>query len=166
MMTTFERRQTILRLLKEEPGVKVTRLAESLGVSEGTIRNDLTALEKEQKLQRVHGGAVLVEQPEVTFNNTSLTTVINSHIKQRIARWAAEMVQDGDTILFDASTTVLFMAPFIKERRRLTIVTTGLLTAHVLAKDSDHTVILVGGVVARSGNTTTSLMGLNILNNH
>ena len=165
MMTTFERRQSILRLLKEQPGIKVTQLAKILDVSEGTIRNDLTALEDDQKLQRVHGGAVLIEQPEVMFNTIQPLDITNGRIKQRIARWAAEMVEDGDAILLDASSTVRFMVPFLRERRRLTIVTNGLQTAHALAKDSDHTVILVGGIVSASGNATASLMGSDILQN-
>ncbi len=58
-MTTFERRQRILRLLRDQPGIKVTQLAPRLDVSEGTIRNDLSALEKAGRLTRVRGGAVL-----------------------------------------------------------------------------------------------------------
>ncbi len=165
MVTSFERRQSIMRLLREQPGIKVTRLAAILDVSVGTIRNDLTTLEEEQKLQRVHGGAVLLEQPEEPFQTLAPAAVINGRIKQRIARWAADMVEDGDTILLDASTTVRFMVPFLKERQRLTIVTNGLQTAHALAKDSNHTVVLAGGVVSRSGNATTGLIGLDMLKN-
>jgi len=58
-MTTFERRQTILRLLQEQTSVHVTELARLLDVSEGTIRNDLTALEESRLVVRVRGGAVL-----------------------------------------------------------------------------------------------------------
>jgi len=165
MMTKYERRQSIMRLLKEQPGIKVARLAEILDVSEGTIRNDLTALEEEQKLQRVHGGAVLLEASEAAFPALTPANVYYGAAKQRIARWAAEMLEDGDTIFLDASTTVQFMVPFLKERHRLTIVTSGLQTAYTLAKDSDHTVLLVGGVVSRSGNATTSLIGLDMLKN-
>jgi len=165
MMTTFERRQTILRLLKEQPGVKVIRLAEIVDVSEGTIRNDLTALENEQKIKRVRGGAVLVNQPELDATSLSASTINNATTKRRIARWAAEMVEDGDAILMDASTTVQLMVPFLKERERLTIVTNGIETASLLAKNPKHTVILVGGLVNGRGNATTSLMGIDILKN-
>ena len=61
MMTTYERQQTILRLLKEQPGIKVTNLAELLDVSVGTIRNDLNALESVGHIERVWGGAVLLD---------------------------------------------------------------------------------------------------------
>jgi ribose transport system substrate-binding protein len=165
MMTTFERRQTILRLLKEQPGVKVVRLAEILDVSEGTIRNDLTALEQDRKLQRVRGGATLIEAVEGIPESMPKAEVPHAVTKQRIARWAAEMVEDGDAILLDASTTVRFMVPFLRQHQRLTIITNGLETARLLAKDLNHTVILVGGIVSPGGNATTSLMGIEILKN-
>ena len=86
MTTTFERRQTILRLLKEQPGVKVTRLAEILDVSEGTIRNDLSTLENEQALQRVRGGAILVEYPESSANQLTGTAIENATTKRAAHR--------------------------------------------------------------------------------
>jgi DeoR/GlpR family transcriptional regulator of sugar metabolism len=62
-MIAFERRQVILRLLYEQPGITVPTLAKELQVSEGTIRNDFDALEAEQKVQRVRGGAILIGAP-------------------------------------------------------------------------------------------------------
>jgi DeoR/GlpR family transcriptional regulator of sugar metabolism len=61
IMTTFERRQRILSILREQSSVKVTNLAKLLEVSEGTIRSDLIELDEEQLLLRVRGGAVLKE---------------------------------------------------------------------------------------------------------
>ena len=161
-MTTFERRRTILRLLREQPGIKVARLADLLEVSEGTIRNDLNALEEEQKLRRVRGGAILLGVPDPEAI-AKLETTINLEIKQRIARWAAEKVSNGDAIFMDASTTVRCMIPFIKTHRNLTIVTNGLETARQLIANPAHTVILVGGIVDDSGMATTGRMGVEIL---
>ena len=115
-MTTFERRRTILEpLLKEQPGIKVAQLADLLAVSEGTIRNDLNALEQEQKLRRVRGGAILLEKPEPAAAHPLCNRLANAEAKQRIARWSAEKVVDGDAIFMDASTTVRCMVPFLKE---------------------------------------------------
>jgi ribose transport system substrate-binding protein len=166
-LTTFERRQNILRLLAEQPGLRVTEMAEHFDVSEGTIRNDLNALETEEKLRRVRGGAVLKSQvvSELTVTDGTAVTVTHAEIKQRIARWAADTIEDGDTILLDASTTVHFMIPHLEEYNRLTIVTNGLETARQLARTTSHPVILVGGMVSRSGNATTSLIGLDMLKN-
>lgn len=161
-MIGFERRQNILRILAENPGIRVTELASQLEVSEGTIRNDLTTLEEQQQVRRVRGGAVLVDQ-ETELNG--LNQVANAEAKQRIARWAAEMIEDGDVVFFDASTTVQFMVPHLKEYKRLTIVTNGLETARQIARTTTHTTILVGGMVNRSGNATMSLIGLDMLKN-
>ncbi|MFN8457792.1 MAG: hypothetical protein U0401_24575 [Anaerolineae bacterium] len=57
------------------------------------------------------------------------------------------MVEDGDSILLDASTTTYHMLPFLQERKNLTIVTNGLEVGRALAKNSSNTVILVGGVL-------------------
>ncbi len=161
-MTTFERRRTIVRLLREQPGIKVARLADLLEVSAGTIRNDLNALEEEQKLRRVRGGAILLEVPE-SEANTNLQKTINLEAKQRIARWAAKNVANGDAIFLDASSTVRCIIPFIKAYRNLTIVTNGLETARKLTVNPAHTVILVGGIVNSDGMATTGRMGVEIL---
>lgn len=158
LMTTFERRQTILRLLQHQTSVHVTELARMLDVSEGTIRNDLTALEESRLLVRVRGGAVLRnDQPVLTALTTRTGT--NYEAKRRIARWAADMVEDGDAIALDASTTVLNIAPFLRDRRRLTIVTNGLEVARALAQNPSHTVILLGGVLHPEGDAVTGLLG-------
>ena len=167
-MTTFERRQTILRLLEEQPGITVTHLASLLDVSDGTIRNDLTALENEQKVRRVRGGAVLVGRGlsvvQLEPSVSALATGANGEAKRRVAKWAAELVIDGDAIMLDASTTVQQMIPFLKNRQKLTIITNGLNTAQLLEKHTDHRVILLGGFVLRDGKATGGLLGSEILN--
>lgn len=166
-LTTFERRQNILRLLAEQPGLRVTEMSEAFQVSEGTIRNDLNALEDAGKLRRVRGGAVLqAALPSERETAWGVATAVPyAEIKQRIARWAAETIEDGDTIFLDASTTARFMIPHLKEFNRLTIVTNGLETARQLARQTPHPVVLVGGMVTRSGNATTGLIGLEMLKN-
>lgn len=146
-MIGFERRQNILRILAEHPGMRVTQLAERLDVSEGTIRNDLTALEEQQFLRRVRGGAVLTERATKTVRPSQ---VVNAAAKRRIARWAAEMVDDGDAIWLDAGTTGQLMVPHLYDRS-LTVVTNGLRVALELAEQGKHTVILVGGRVGQDG---------------
>lgn len=170
MVTRFERRQSILRLLREQPGIKVTQLADLLDVSAGTIRNDLNALEQEGKVKRVLGGAVLKEPAFEDFVDgdgqlPDGDTVPHARAKQRIGRWAAETVQEGDAIFMDASTTVQHMIPFLQQFQALTVVTTGLDTARLLSRQTSHIVILVGGRVGPGGHAVTGEMGLDILRN-
>lgn len=164
MMTTHERQQTILRLLKEQPGIKVVQLAGILGVSEGTIRNDFNALEAERRIKRVRGGAVLLDTSPLG-SHLKQADISNVDAKKRIAQWAADMVEDGDAIFLDASTTVRCMTTYLKSRKNLTIVTNGLETAQLLATETTHTIILIGGIVSSDGAATTSQMSNEIIEN-
>ena len=146
MVTRFERRQSILRLLREQPGIKVTQLADLMDVSEGTIRNDLNALQREGKVKRVLGGAVLTDPgldkfiaDEELEEKSAQTRALEA--KQRIGRWAAETVQEGDAIYMDASTTVQHMIPYLAQFQSLTVVTTGLTTARLLSQHASHIVL-------------------------
>jgi ribose transport system substrate-binding protein len=177
-MIAFERRQLILRHLHEQAGITVPALAKELQVSEGTIRNDLDALEAEQKVQRVRGGAILIGAPPLTGagggnGSASLRTTlpanlpakmeISAQAKKRIARWASNLVERGETILLDASTTVLHMAPFLQEHQQLTIVTNGVEIARQMAANPSNTVILLGGILNSDGGAVTSTLGASIL---
>ncbi len=162
-MTTFERRQAILKILQEQAGVKVTDLALMLDVSEGTIRNDLAALDDEQQLTRVRGGAVARSQNAYAQQFIAAQARVNADAKQRIAQWAAGMVENGDSIVLDASTTVLHMAYFLQNRRDLTVVTNGVEVARRLAESPSNTVILVGGVLRSDGNSLSGLLATKML---
>jgi ribose transport system substrate-binding protein len=163
-MTTFERRQRIIEMLEQQSVVKVGPLAELFDVSEGTIRNDLTALEEENQLRRVRGGATASDQHDRTFESGRLgRTTVNVQAKRRIGRWAADMIEDGDAIILDASSTVLHMAPCLQQYRRLTVITNGLETARLIAESTTHTVILIGGMVGANANSVTGLLGVDIL---
>jgi ribose transport system substrate-binding protein len=151
-----------VRLVREHSSVRVTDLAKLLDVSEGTIRNDLAALDDEQQLTRVRGGAVLRENGE-TQRWTPPRMRVRAEAKQRIARWAAEMIENGDSILLDASTTVLHMAPFLRDRHNLTVVTNGIEVARSLAENLSNTVILIGGILRADGVLVSGSMSERIL---
>jgi DeoR/GlpR family transcriptional regulator of sugar metabolism len=164
-MTTFERRQRILGLLRERPGIRVPELAQVLEVSQGTIRNDLRALEKAGKLTRVRGGAVVRDDRDFISPEFGARTKVNASAKKRIARWAADMVEDGDSVLLDSSSTVFHIAPFLLDRTNLTIVTNGIEVAYALAKNPTHTIILIGGVLRPDRALTVGHLGEKILEN-
>jgi DeoR/GlpR family transcriptional regulator of sugar metabolism len=147
-MTSYERRQRLLMLLRKEPGLRVPAIAAHLGVSQGTVRNDLNALAEEKMLIRVHGGAAAVTE-NLPLRTSAFTAraVINQAAKQRIAREAAKWIRDGDAILLDASTSVYHMASFLSSHRDLRVVTNGLQVARLLSQNPTNTVILVGGIL-------------------
>ncbi len=126
-------------------------MARRLKTSEGTVRNDLKALAAEGQLTRVRGGAVLVDHNPPHSSAFAARCRVNRAAKQQIARRAAELVRNGDSILLDASTTVYHMAAFLQSCQGLTVITNGIEVARALAQNHSNTVILLGGVLDPDG---------------
>jgi DeoR/GlpR family transcriptional regulator of sugar metabolism len=144
-----ERQEHIARMVEEHGRVRVSELAERFGVSAVTIRKDLLALEGDGRLIRAHGGAIAREgrRPESSFD---VRERLNRAAKDQIGRAAAEMVSDGESIAFDASTTALAVARHLKSRGgwiNLTVITNGLRIAGELAGYPGITVVMPGGFV-------------------
>lgn len=123
-MLTEERYRIILERLQERGVVKLQELVELLGASESTVRRDLIDLEERRMLKRIHGGAALpgdkMLEPGMDEKSSK-----NIQEKNTIAKLAAELVRDGESIYLDAGTTTLAMIPFIKANN-ITVVTNGL----------------------------------------
>lgn len=157
-MTAYERRQSLLELLRAQPGLRVPEIAQVLEISEGTVRNDLNALEVEGYLTRVHGGAVLNNAIPLVSAAFGIRHQEHSKEKNCIGAGAAKLVNDGDSILLDASSTAFYLALNLKERSRLRVVTNGIEVARLLAQNPTNTVILIGGVVRQDGSSVTGLL--------
>ena len=117
-----ERRDEILRRANNQRVVRIKELAEQLNVHEITIRRDLEVLVEEGRLDRVHGGARLRKQAGLEVSQP-IRAVTNRLLKVRIARAAAELIEDGDTTAFDASTTALELQKQLRLTSGLAIVT-------------------------------------------
>lgn len=146
-MTTFERQQRLTEIIRQQPGIRVPELAHLLNVSEGTIRNDLRSLSQAGQLKRVRGGAVVDAAIRREAPAFSARTRVNAEAKLYLAREAARLIDDGDTILCDASSTVYHLTHYLRDRRNLTIITNGVELARNLATQAAHTVILLGGTL-------------------
>ena len=162
-MTTYERRKSLLDMLKKQPGLRVTEIAQEMGVSEGTVRNDLNALEAEGCLRRVHGGAVLNPSKQPPLPAFSVRHLKNVYEKECIGEQAAKMVNVGDSILLDASSTVYYFALNLQEHNHLRVVTNGIDVARLLAQNASNTVILIGGVLSQDGSSVTGLLSEQII---
>jgi len=75
------------------------------------------------------------------------------------------MVEDGDSVLLDSSSTVFHIAPFLLNRSNLTVVTNGIEVAYALAENPTHTIILIGGVLRPDRALTVGYLGEKILEN-
>lgn len=162
-MTTYERRQSLLDVLRKQPGLRVPELALALDVSEGTVRNDLNALERQGALTRVHGGAVLSQQDQFQNNSFLRRYKQNVAAKLAIAREVALLVNDGDSILLDASSTAYYFAKALSEHRHLRVMTNGFEVAREMAQNSSNTVILIGGIVNNESSSVTGLLSEHII---
>jgi DeoR/GlpR family transcriptional regulator of sugar metabolism len=162
-MTTYERRQSLIQLLQKQPGMRVPELANALDVSKGTIRNYLDALEEEGVLTRVHGGAVLKNNPIHFDTSFGLRFQENASAKQAMAREAAKLVGHGVSILLDASTTIYYLAQQLAQCHRLRVLTNGIEIAKLLAKDPTNTVVLMGGVVNPEGSSVSGNFGEQVI---
>ena len=120
-------------------------------------------VEEEGKLRRVHGGAILNDQGQFKNNSFLLRFQKNSAAKLAIAREAGGLVNDGDSILLDASSTAYYLAQVLADRRKLRVMTNGFETARELAQDSSNTVILIGGVVNNDSYSVTGLLSEQII---
>lgn len=145
-MFAEERRQQILQLLRHAGKVTVDELSARFGVSAPTIRTDLSLLEKQGFLRRTHGGALPVESTlyEPPY---AVRELKNLPEKRAIARVAATLVQDEETVLLDAGTTTFEIALQLKQRRGLKVVTNSLAIALELMERKDMEVVLLGGSV-------------------
>ena len=139
-MLALERRNLILEKLQEEKRVVVSELSQLYGVSEETIRRDLDKLDKDGLAVKSYGGAVINENTNIDmpFNIRKKKNVAG---KQKIAELIAEMIQDGDHIAMDASTTSVFIAKAIKQKQRITLVTNSIEIVIELADVSDWDII-------------------------
>lgn len=150
-----ERLDRILALVADQGRVSVAELSERFEVSTVTIRNDLAYLERQGRVVRTHGGAMT--RPDSSQEPAfSLRKHIHSAEKDRIARAAAALVRDGDSIALDASSTAWHLASYLKDRHELTVITNGLFIALELTESPGVSVIMPGGML-RSG--STSLVG-------
>ena len=140
-----------MSILREQPGIRVPEVAGLLGVSEGTIRNDLNSLAGSGQVTRVRGGGVLIEDRQSRSPIFATRVMAHRYAKQAIARQASALVQDNDSMILDSSTSSYYLACSLKGRRDLTVITNGIEFARELAKNSSNTVILLGGVLRVDG---------------
>ena len=142
------RRNKILEQLRAEGKVSVSQLAASLSATPVTIRNDLSALERDGYLVRMQGGAVAAPRLEAHFTSTAEDPTFQQ--KQALAEEVAQMVTDGQTLFFNSGTTTHHIARSLKGKKHLNIVTNSLAIAMELGNTPTFHVLLLGGEINAS----------------
>ncbi|HNW60534.1 MAG TPA: DeoR/GlpR family DNA-binding transcription regulator [bacterium] len=144
-MLNEERRNAILDTLSQHHRILVSELASHYSTSPVTIRKDLEILERRGLLHRVHGGAIAAN-PSVLDLALTEKERMHTREKERIARAATHMIEEGDVIILDSGTTTMAIARQLKSHKGITIITNAVNIASELV-GSENEVILIGGTV-------------------
>ena len=145
-MLAVERRKLILEKVHAEKKVIVSELSKEFDVSEETIRRDLDKLADEGHVIKSYGGAVINEigSIDLPFN---VRWKSNSVGKQKIADLVSREIKDGEHIFLDASTTAVFIAKNIKQKKHLTVITNSIENLLELSDVSGWDIISTGGLL-------------------
>ena len=161
-----ERRALILRMLEQEQEVRVTDISRETGISEVTIRKDLTILHNRHLLLRTRGGAMRkpVDNPN---EDTTIAKkrMFNFKEKERIGEEAVKMIKEGDFIMLDSGTTTLEVARHLGKFQHLRILTIAMNIATELMVYKRFDVVLLGGNVRVNSHSMVGPLALSVLRN-
>lgn len=160
-MYDIERREKILEILKKEKSCSVVRLAKMLNYSEATIRRDLNALDKELKVRKTFGGAVIFDTygSEVPI---AIRRNENAEIKKKLCCAASKLLRDNMTIFLAASATTEYLVPFLKIYNNLTVITNSPDIPKMLS-ETDITVYSTGGKFLHHSNAYVGEFARNMI---
>ena len=141
-----ERMQEVLRMLESRDSVHVAELSKAFAVSEVTVRSDLSQLARQGLVARVRGGVRALErgQSELGFD---FRLRLEVERKRAIAKAAAAMVDEGEAVALDSSTTAYYLALELRTKNELVVVTNGLLIAAALSDAPGISVLVTGGML-------------------
>jgi DeoR family ulaG and ulaABCDEF operon transcriptional repressor len=146
-----ERWQIILTQVRRRGVMRVRDLALSTGASAATLRRDLTKLEELGELVRVHGGVeakAVSEQSHLETRAFGVSQTINADRKRAVAKAAAALCSNGESIIINAGSTTWFMTEFLQDQR-LQILTNSFPIAQELIARGENRIVLPGGEVYR-----------------
>jgi len=145
---TKARRKKILEYLEIENTISSQNLVERLKASESTIRRDLSQLENENKLIRIHGGARKYQELDEE-QSMSERTIKNSQKKLDIAELVSTVIDPNDTIFLDAGSTTFALISYLKNKKVI-VVTNGIQHAEALAELNINTILIGGNIKSKT----------------
>ncbi len=156
-MLQVEREEQILRLLKSKRVVELAELQQLLGVSRMTLWRDIQRISPRHAIKKVHGGVMLAAAGlEYVEDSMEKRRNINADKKAAIARKAAALVKDGQTVSLDPSSSSYYLARELSSRGELRVITNCLEVAAALRRAPSVEVLITGGILK---GTTSSLVG-------
>lgn len=139
-----ERIDTILKIIHENGYVTVKHLCEVLDYSKATINRDLNLMQQQKLIERSYGGVELTEKKDtpLPFRYHKM-----KNEKKRICKAAADLVKDDDTIFIDSSSTTEYLAPFLTDKKNITVITSNIAIVSYLSDYSNIKTICLGGEI-------------------
>jgi DeoR/GlpR family transcriptional regulator of sugar metabolism len=140
----------ILAYLKARKSCTLKELMDAFGVSSATIHRDVAILAKRDAVERVRGGLIYNETPAPSGNAAAYQERVVTHRSEKImvAQKALHVIEEGDIIFLDSSTTVYELALLLThgEFDHLTIITNAIPVMHLFRKFPAHwSLIGLGG---------------------
>ena len=149
-MLAIERREKIMELLRSEKTVHLAQLRELFRVTDETLRKDLDALEQQGQIKRTYGGATLREQSGSLFSPPAKDRyAINKEGKSVIAQLATQLIEPGEALFLDGSTSSIYLASCIPDNKNITVVTNSDEVVRILSKSSGINVMCIGGMLRK-----------------
>ncbi|MCF7943645.1 MAG: DeoR/GlpR family DNA-binding transcription regulator [Spirochaetia bacterium] len=155
------RQKRIIELIQRDGYVRVPELSKALDVSDITIRRDLALLEKKNLLERTHGGAISTQRIYQEINYCSRSDVERDN-KDAIARYAASLINDGDTIFINGGSTTFHIFRYIDKKNVKVITTNAGCIGQV--ENPDIELILAGGLYHPQSNAFYGGLTSDIIN--
>jgi DeoR family fructose operon transcriptional repressor len=144
-MLPIERQKKFLDLLSTKDVVTISEFIETFNVSIETVRRDLSVLEKQNKIEKVYGGAKIKDP---NFGESSMENRMISKLVQKdsIGKRCSEFIEDGDCIFIDSGSTTYHITKHIANKKNLTIITSSIPVVNELM-NSDFEIIIIGGKI-------------------
>lgn len=149
MPSKSERQEQILDIVRDNARITLAEISDNFGVSEITIRRDVKMLEDMGTVRRTHGGVVYYIEPDEQAPVVK-RQFINATAKQRIARQAAQLVNEGDSIFLGSGSTASYVSQYLKQHQRLTVTTNAVTVIQELATVETLNLIVLGGLLRAS----------------
>ncbi|EUJ31372.1 lactose phosphotransferase system repressor [Listeria floridensis FSL S10-1187] len=147
-MLKEERLNTIVSLVDKSGTVKVQEIMDRLQVSDMTVRRDLTELEKQGKLKRVHGGAQSINIYRHEELSHEQKKIIHQDEKKQLAELTLPLIEQDDTIFLGPGTTIELLAASLPDFP-LRVVTNSLPVFSILEPRENIMLYLIGGELRR-----------------
>ena len=149
-MLPEERLSEIKNIIDRNKSCSINDISEQFAISRATVRRDLKMLADRDVIRLTRGGAMSIASGTTYDPPYAIKKSINHEEKKRIARYAAELVKDGETLVLDSGSAMVEFSRALRDFRRVTVATNDLIVAYELANTKDIELTLIGGVIRKN----------------